>query len=62
MRKSFLAFFFFSLIVLLSISFFASIIYLLEAKVVLGVVVSVLFLLTTYMVVSDKEFIKDIEE
>jgi len=62
MKKIFILFSFYSLALFLSLSFFFTIYYLLEAHAVIGVSISVFFLLTTAMLVSDKEFIQDVEE
>ncbi|MFK7807313.1 MAG: hypothetical protein AB8F74_05855 [Saprospiraceae bacterium] len=62
MKKIFILFSFYSLALFLSLSFFFTIYYLLEFNAVIGVSVSAFFLLITAMLVSDKEFIQDIEE
>lgn len=62
MKKIFILFSFYSLALFLSLSFFFTIYYLLEVNAVIGVSISVFFMLTAAMLVSDKEFIQDVEE
>jgi hypothetical protein len=62
MKKLFILFSFYSLALFLSLSFFFTIYYLLEVNAVIGIAVSVFFLLITAMLVSDKEFVQDVEE
>ena len=52
----------FSLALVMSLSFFFTIYYLLEVNTIIGVSVSLLVMLTTLLLVTDKNFIQDIEE
>ncbi len=52
----------FSLALVMSLSFFFTIFYLLEVNTVIGVSVSVLVMLCTLLLITDKNFIQDIEE
>jgi len=62
MKKAFFVFSGYSLALVLSLSFFFTIFYLLEVKTVMGVALSVFVMLTSLLLLTDKGFVQDIEE
>jgi len=52
----------YSLALIMSLSFFFTIFYLLEVNTVIGIAVSVFVMLSSLLLITDKNFIQDIEE
>ncbi len=62
MKKAFFIFSGYTLALVFSLSFFFTIFYLLEVSPVIGIAVSVLVMLTSFLLVMDNGFIADVEE